>query len=55
MLRGQRDGRVVQWCWPDGRPYNEQPYRLVQIFRVILSEIMRSAEHKRGHKRASNN
>ena len=31
---------IVQWTWPDGRSYFEQPVTRVQAYRIILSEAM---------------
>ena len=30
----------VQWQWPDGRSYLEQPVTRVTAFRIILAEAM---------------
>lgn len=45
----------VQWCWPDGGSYLEQPAPLVSIFSLIRSvankELAELAKRRGGHGR----
>ena len=38
LVPGLGGAAWVQWAWPDGRSYLEQPETRVQIFTIILSE-----------------